>query len=320
MPTILPDGSGFLRQSVTAFRSEAAWFNGQPLIDSTAGLAYNSQGRSTSAIYCLFANVGGTTVTDIRFPLMSFDVSGISEAPESAELKIFGYSNSGTGDPSSHSSNGIQGWAVNYGGAMASTTSVATSDWGKLASAEAGDGYMPTKYTDNLASWNTGTSTANTFTLTSAALTAIGANDNFQIAIGHKFWWDSAYSNPPFSIALQIINKAKRQVKSKFAFLLPLSYLHGKERYDEVYSDKEYGLKKVYVFTRYPMLGDKLREDGKYKTGMMVYAWFVWENGYGGLPMIDWIDNNDDVLSKKDLERKDLTTNSLSAILDASPK
>ena len=63
------------------------------------------------------------------------------------------------------------------------------------------------------------------------------------------------------------------------------------------------------------MLGDKLREDGKYKTGMMVYAWFVWENGYAGLPMIDWIDNNDDVLSKKDLEKKDLTNNSIYDIL-----
>ena len=75
------------------------------------------------------------------------------------------------------------------------------------------------------------------------------------------------------------------------------------------------------MFTRYPMLGDELREDGKYRTGMMVYAWYVWENGYGGLPMIDWIDNNDDVLSKKDLKKEEsLTTNSLSAILDASPK
>ena len=69
------------------------------------------------------------------------------------------------------------------------------------------------------------------------------------------------------------------------------------------------------------MLGDELREDGKYRTGMMVYAWYVWENGYSGLPMIDWIDNNDDVLSKKDLKKEEsLTTNSLSAILDASPK
>ena len=51
MATILPDGSGFIRQSVTAFSSEAAWFNGQPLIDSTAGLAYNSQGRSRKTLF-----------------------------------------------------------------------------------------------------------------------------------------------------------------------------------------------------------------------------------------------------------------------------
>ena len=127
--------------------------------------------------------------------------------------------------------------------------------------------------------------------------------------------YDYIVTNPPFTIALEFINKAKRVARYKFAFLLPLSYLHGKERYDELYTDR-----KVYVFTRYPMLGDKLRDDGKYRTGMMVYAWYVWENGYGGLPMIDWIDNNDDVLSKKDLEKKDLTSNSLSAMLDASPK
>ena len=48
------------------------------------------------------------------------------------------------------------------------------------------------------------------------------------------------------------------------------------------------------------MLGDKLREDGKYKTGMMVYAWFVWTYGFSGLPTVDWLDNNEDVLSKKD--------------------
>ena len=133
--------------------------------------------------------------------------------------------------------------------------------------------------------------------------------------------YDYIVTNPPFTIALEFINKAKRVARNKFAFLLPLSYLHGKERYDELYTDREYGLKKVYVFTRYPMLGDELREDGKYRTGMMVYAWYVWENGYSGLPMIDWIDNNDDVLSKKDLKKEEsLTTNSLSAILDASPK
>ena len=120
-----------------------------------------------------------------------------------------------------------------------------------------------------------------------------------------NFLWDyNEYNyiitNPPFSLAFEFIQKAKQLAKSKFALLLPLSYLHGKKRFDEIYSDREYGLEKVYVFTRYPMLGETLREDGKYNTGMMVYAWYVWANGYSGNPTIDWLDNNEDVLSKKD--------------------
>jgi len=107
-------------------------------------------------------------------------------------------------------------------------------------------------------------------------------------------------TNPPFSIAQEFILKAKQVAKKKFALLLPLSYLHGKKRFDEIYSDRTYGLEKVYVFTRYPMLGESLREDGKYNTGMMVYAWYVWTNGYSGLPIVDWLDNNEDVLSKMD--------------------
>ena len=120
-----------------------------------------------------------------------------------------------------------------------------------------------------------------------------------------NFLWDFddynyIITNPPFSLAFEFIRKAKQLAKSKFALLLPLSYLHGKKRFDEIYSDKTYGLEKVYVFTRYPMLGESLREDGKYNTGMMVYAWYVWTNGYSGQPTIDWLDNNEDVLSKKD--------------------
>ncbi len=114
--------------------------------------------------------------------------------------------------------------------------------------------------------------------------------------------YDYIITNPPFSLSSEFIQRAKQRARKKFAFLLPLSYLHGKKRYDEIYCDKTYGLKKVYVFTRYPMLGEKLREDGKYHTGMMVYAWFVFEKGYSDQPLIDWIDNNQDVLSKKDLD------------------
>lgn len=110
--------------------------------------------------------------------------------------------------------------------------------------------------------------------------------------------YDYIITNPPFSIAHDFIKQAKRLAKIKFAFLLPLSYLHGKKRHDEIYMDKNYGLEKVYVFTRYPMLGDSLREDGKYRTGMMVYAWYIFTNGYSGSPTIEWLDNNQDVIRK----------------------
>ena len=117
---------------------------------------------------------------------------------------------------------------------------------------------------------------------------------DFLEEIGH---YDVILTNPPFSKAFEFIKKAK-EVSDSFFFLLPLSYLHGKKRYDEIYSDRGFPLKKVFIFTRYPMLGERLREDGKFHTGMMVYAWFWWEKNYLGESTIDWLDNNEFVLRK----------------------
>ena len=112
--------------------------------------------------------------------------------------------------------------------------------------------------------------------------------------------FDYVITNPPFSLAKEFILKSKEVCRKGFYMLLPLSYLHGKERHDIIYQNNNFMLKTVYVFTRYPMLGDKLRDDGKYRTGMMVYAWFYFENGFVGDSSIKWIDNNSFVLNKKD--------------------
>lgn len=127
-------------------------------------------------------------------------------------------------------------------------------------------------------------------------ITSYDIEKNFLLDDAH---YDYIITNPPFSLAYEFIQQAKKLTRKKFAFLLPLSYLHGKKRFDHVYSDREFPLAGVYVFTRYPMLGEPLREDGKYNTGMMVYAWFVFDRTYEGEPIIRWIDNNDDVLSKR---------------------
>lgn len=108
--------------------------------------------------------------------------------------------------------------------------------------------------------------------------------------------YDQIITNPPFSLADEFILKAKEIARDRFAFLLPLSYLHGKRRYDTIWTNKTFPLSRVYVFTRYPMLGDALRDDGCYRTGMMVYAWYLWEREATHNPVIDWIDNNQYVL------------------------
>ena len=109
--------------------------------------------------------------------------------------------------------------------------------------------------------------------------------------------YDTVITNPPYSLAQKFILKAKEVARKKIIFLLPLSYLHGKKRYDEIWTDKYFPLARIYVFTRYPLLGEPLREDGKHNTGMMVYAWFVWERKHKGEPIIKWLDNNEYILT-----------------------
>lgn len=126
--------------------------------------------------------------------------------------------------------------------------------------------------------------------------------DNFLEAHEPDLWnlYRWIITNPPYSLAFEFIQKAKK-VCNNFAFLLPLSYLHGKKRHDEIYQDKEFPLHDVYVFTRYPLLEETVREDGKHKTGMMVYAWYVWkrEKREQG-PEIHWLDNDKYVVRGKE--------------------
>lgn len=105
-------------------------------------------------------------------------------------------------------------------------------------------------------------------------------------------------TNPAFSIAFETIQKCKEICTDRFALLLPLSYLHGKQRYDHIWKDYDFPLERVFVFTRYPMMGDPLREDGMIRTGMLCLAWFCWNKHYEGEPTISWLDIDNYVLKK----------------------
>jgi hypothetical protein len=113
---------------------------------------------------------------------------------------------------------------------------------------------------------------------------------------------ENLITNPPYSLFKEFILKAKKVTASKIAMLLPLSYLQGQDRYDYLWNDKVFPLQSIYVFNRFPDLRSPLRVDGKFRTGMAVYAWFVW-NKYPPafyMPTIKWLDCREYVLRKGD--------------------
>ncbi len=110
---------------------------------------------------------------------------------------------------------------------------------------------------------------------------------------------DYIITNPPYGKELdKFVIKCQQITKKKFALFTRINFLSGSTRFN---SDLYKHLKNVYVFTRMPDLRSAIRSDGKYQTGMNVYAWLVWDMKYKKKPMISWIDNSEFVLRKGDL-------------------
>jgi hypothetical protein len=125
---------------------------------------------------------------------------------------------------------------------------------------------------------------------------------SYDLSQGHDFLAETRQfrtilSNPPFSLAKEFIYRGLL-VAPDVWYLLPLSYLHGKTRYDTLY--RKGALKEVFIFTRYALLGAPLREDGEYPAGMIVYAWFHFTQGVIKYPTMNWIDNDAYILTAKD--------------------
>lgn len=96
-------------------------------------------------------------------------------------------------------------------------------------------------------------------------------------------------TNPPYKYAAEFVKQALdiSMYGTKVAMFLKIQFLEGKAR-RELF--REYPPKIVYVSSsrlRCAMNGDF----EKYaKSTAVCYAWFVWEKGYTGKPVIDWID------------------------------
>lgn len=94
-------------------------------------------------------------------------------------------------------------------------------------------------------------------------------------------------TNPPYSMATEFVRHALdiSMDATKVAMFLKIQFLESKKRYELF---KEYPPKRVYVFVNRVNCG-KNGVFGK-ESSAVCYCWFVWEKGFKGKPMIDWIE------------------------------
>jgi hypothetical protein len=96
---------------------------------------------------------------------------------------------------------------------------------------------------------------------------------------------DNVITNPPFKISEEFVRKALASSTKKVAMLQKIQFLEGQKR---KILFAETPLKAVYVFSK-RINFYREGQQADYSTSMMAFAWYVWEHGYAGEPVIRWI-------------------------------
>jgi hypothetical protein len=98
---------------------------------------------------------------------------------------------------------------------------------------------------------------------------------------------DNIITNPPFNLAQEFVEHAKKCANQQIAMFLKLAFLEGARR-EKMFRDQDFPLSKVYVFSKRVRL-DKNGIPMGCKSGMIAFAWFVWDKEHKGSATIDWI-------------------------------
>jgi hypothetical protein len=100
-------------------------------------------------------------------------------------------------------------------------------------------------------------------------------------------------TNPPYKYAQDFVEHAIETVETgnKVAMYLKLTFLEGKKR-QRLF--KQRNLKTVYVMAGRmgcAKNGEFYNKEEQLEQGAVAFAWFVWEKGYIGDPIIKWLNN-----------------------------
>jgi hypothetical protein len=101
--------------------------------------------------------------------------------------------------------------------------------------------------------------------------------------------YETVITNPPFNLFQEFAEKGLLVANKKVILFGKLQALEGQKRATFMQNSP---LKTVYVFKarQNPLRnGSSVDEKGKPWASTMAFAWFIWEKGYEGDPIIKWI-------------------------------
>lgn len=95
---------------------------------------------------------------------------------------------------------------------------------------------------------------------------------------------DNVITNPPYVLAQEFVEHALVCSKKKVAMLCKLQFLEGAKRKKMF---EKTPLARVYVFSKRLTMtrnGEKMKN-----SGMIAFAWLVWDHAHTGEPVIRWL-------------------------------
>ncbi len=114
-----------------------------------------------------------------------------------------------------------------------------------------------------------------------------GGIDFLAYEFNRKF--DNIITNPPFCFIQEFIEKALRLSNDKVIIFAKIQLLESEKR-RKMFDESP--LKYIYVFTNRvnPLRnGNEFNEKGEKWSSTICFAWFVWEHGYEGEPVVRWL-------------------------------
>ena len=96
-------------------------------------------------------------------------------------------------------------------------------------------------------------------------------------------------TNPPFKYMREFTEKALELAEDKVIMFGKIQFLESKSRREFLENSP---LKYIYVFSerQNPLRnGKSVDENGKKWSSTMCFAWYVWEKGYEGEPIVRWL-------------------------------